>query len=343
MAETVAMGDTNPNQNTAITINFQVFIFASIAVFIVGLLIGTIEIIYLQDFFTKKGLSKKILYKLLLYTSFLLLMIFILFPIAAMLESDSGIFDPYVWQKFGNFLYSMVFLNTMIQMMFSLLISLIYSEVNENLGHGVLFNFFTGKYHSPKEENRIFMFLDMKSSTTIAESLGHIRYFDLLREYYADMSESIINTHGEVYQYIGDEIVITWRYDKGIKNNNCIKCFFLLQEKFHQKAGWYHDQFGVVPSFKAGIHAGVVTTGEIGALKKEIIFTGDVLNTTARIQSLCNSFNTDLIISDDLLAGLDTTSEFEVHLLGSRNLKGRAGDIILHTVEENEKRMKLTN
>jgi len=69
--------------------------------------------------------------------------------------------------------------------------------------------------------------------------------------------------------------------------------FFAMKEDLRKRADWYNKDFGLLPAFKAGLHFGKVTTGEIGALKKEIIFTGDVLNTTARIQGLCNHHKVD--------------------------------------------------
>ncbi len=52
-----------------------------------------------------------------------------------------------------------------------------------------------------------------------------------------------------------------------------------------------------MPEFKAGFHIGKVITAEIGVIKKDIIFTGDVLNTTARIQGLSNTYEVDMITS----------------------------------------------
>src|SRR4030095_4669483 len=115
-------------------------------------------------------------------------------------------------------------------------ISLFYTEVSENLGQGVLNNFFRGKYHTPKEEERIFMFLDMKSSTTIAENIGHVKYFEMLREYFADLTDPIIEHVGEIYQYVGDEIVVSWKLNNGLQNNNCINCFFAMKSKIKAQA-----------------------------------------------------------------------------------------------------------
>ncbi|WP_273273286.1 adenylate/guanylate cyclase domain-containing protein [Maribacter polysiphoniae] len=322
----------NINPSSTITLTPVVFVFASIAVTLVGLVVGSIEVLWLGNLFSKKSFTLKIGYKVVFYTLFLLGVILITYPIAAALELQVTPFDRRVFNKFSNFLSSMDFVSTMVSVSFSLFISLFYSEISENVGHGVLMNFFTGKYHRPVEEKRIFLFSDMKSSTTIAEKLGHIKYFELLREYYSDFSDAIVRYSGEVYQYVGDEIVISWEYKDGIEDNNCINCFFAMKEALAKKADRYAATFGVVPTFKAALHVGKVTTGEIGALKKEIIFTGDVLNTTARIQGLCNIYNVDILVSEDLIKVLPLGNKFQVSALGTTELKGKEEKMELYTI-----------
>ena len=326
--------EENSNQSVVIRMTPMVFLFASIAIIVVGLLVGTIEVVWLGNLFSKKSFSRKITYKLIFYTIFLLLVILISYPIAAALESQIFLFDGIILDKMLDFLTSIEFASTMVSILFSLFVSLFYSEISDNIGHGVLMNFFTGKYHKPIEEKRIFLFSDMKSSTTIAEHLGHIKYFELLREYYSDFSDAIIRHSGEVYQYIGDEIVVSWKYEEGIKNNNCINCFFAMKEALKKRSGWYLSTFDVGPTFKAGMHVGKVTTGEIGALKKEIIFTGDVLNTTARIQGLCNTYNVDILVSEDLIKSLELEPEFKINSMGVVDLKGKKEHIALFTILE---------
>jgi adenylate cyclase len=322
----------NLNKSAVIRMTPEVLLFASIAIIVVGLLVGAIEVLWLGNLFSKKSLLHKVAYKFGFYTIFLLLVILISYPIAAALESQISLFDPIILDKLIDFLFSLEFASTLVSITFSLFVSLFYYEISENIGHGVLMNFFTGKYHQPIEEKRIFLFADMKSSTSIAEQLGHIKYFELLKAYYSDFSDAIIRHSGEVYQYVGDEIVISWMYKNGIKNNNCINCFFAMKEALKKKADWYTSTFGVTPTFKAGLHLGEVTTGEIGALKKEIIFTGDVLNTTARIQGLCNTYNVDILISEDLIHKLQLGSAFQIRSLGKNELKGKEEDLELYTV-----------
>ncbi|MGB5498917.1 MAG: adenylate/guanylate cyclase domain-containing protein, partial [Maribacter sp.] len=86
------------------------------------------------------------------------------------------------------------------------------------------------------------------------------------------------------------------------------------------------------PEFKAGFHCGKVTTGEIGILKKDIFFTGDVLNTTARIQARCNESGTDNLISQELLSQLNIDDAYELTAMGECALKGRREKINLFSI-----------
>ncbi len=110
----------------------------------------------------------------------------------------------------------------------------------------------------------------------------------------------------------------------------------MMKETFRKHSESYIEQFGLVPDFKAGFHYGNVTTGEIGDLKKEIFFTGDVMNTTARIQSNCNKYETDILISEDLLLKLKEDDFYQTQAIGECELKGRQETIKLFSVSNKE-------
>ncbi|MEL6192852.1 MAG: adenylate/guanylate cyclase domain-containing protein [Bacteroidota bacterium] len=322
-AEEAATAGLGKLPEGVIELSLPVFIFASLASFAVGLLVGVIELVWLEDAFKDRSFSQKLFFKVGIYLLIMLSIIMITYPIANAIEENRSVLDVEVWQKLGRYLISINFISTLVQMAFSLFIVFFYAGIRANVGQGVLLNFFTGKYHKPVEENRIFMFLDMKSSTTIAERLGHTRYFELLRKYYSSLSDAIIAHHGDVYQYIGDEIVITWEYEAGLSHANCIDCFFSMKETLQKKGADFEKAFGFLPTFKAGLHLGEVTTGEIGALKKEIFYTGDVLNVTSRIQSLCNQFQKDFLVSEELINMLPKELDYPTESLGKYMLKGR--------------------
>ncbi|HMS64275.1 MAG TPA: adenylate/guanylate cyclase domain-containing protein, partial [Ignavibacteria bacterium] len=170
-------------------------------------------------------------------------------------------------------------------------------QINRLMGQNVLLNYVMGKYQLPLEEELIFMFLDLKSSTTIAEKIGLQKNHEFLNDFFYDMTDPILESKGIIYQYVGDEIVITWHMKDGTNDLNCINCFFKIQNKILGKKEKYLKKFDVYPEFKAGLHCGKVITGEIGDIKKDIVYHGDTVNTSSRIQYECNTHNKTLLIS----------------------------------------------
>ena len=102
-----------------------------------------------------------------------------------------------------------------------------------------LLSLFTGKYYYPEEEVRTIMFVDLAGSTSIAEELGTIRFSSFLKDWFSDISESIFAWRGQVYQYLGDGFILSWRkkYDKsGIFP---INCFYDMQRIINEKQEYY--------------------------------------------------------------------------------------------------------
>ena len=204
--------------------------------------------------------------------------------------------------------------------------------MNTKFGPGVFWKIVTGKYRVPKAAERIFMFLDINSSTTIAENLGEVNYHRLLKDFFAHVTNPIINNYGEIYQYVGDEVIVGWNLAKGVRNNHCIQCFFEIKNEIEKHSDYYFQTYGLVPTFKAGIHSGNVIAGEIGIIKRDITYSGDVLNTTARIRSMCKELNAEFIASSDLLQHLQSTDQFNIHELGSIELRGKKKKIELSSL-----------
>ncbi|MCJ7467560.1 MAG: adenylate/guanylate cyclase domain-containing protein [Maribacter sp.] len=186
-----------------------------------------------------------------------------------------------------------------------------------------------GKYFHPKSEERIFMFLDLKGSTSIAEKLGERQYFHFLRKVFSDVTPVLLDTKAEVYQYVGDEIVVSWNLKNGLKNLNCIRCFQNIMQLLKDLRPSYIDQFKAVPEFKAGLHVGRAIIGEIGVIKRDIAYSGDVLNTTARIQSKCNELGASLLISENLLNHFPK-NHLSFRSMGKFELRGKSEALSLY-------------
>ena len=157
-------------------------------------------------------------------------------------------------------------------------------------------------------------------------------YNELLSDFYADLTEPVLRSGGEIYQYVGDEVVVSWSVKRGISNANCIKCFFDINKIIERETSNYIEKYGLVPEFKAGLHYGNVTMGEIGIIKRDISFSGDVLNTTSRIQSTCNQYNEKLLVSDELLEMLEHS--YKTKSLGELDLRGKSVKIKVSAVRE---------
>lgn len=199
-------------------------------------------------------------------------------------------------------------------------------------GHGSLWKIITGKYRLPKGEKRIFMFVDLNSSTSIAERLGEVRYHHLLKDFFAHITNPIIDNDGEIYQYVGDEVVVAWNYAKGITDNHCVRCFYAMKKEIEKRSRYYEQTYGWIPTFKAGIHSGNVVTGEIGIIKRDITFSGDVLNTASRMLGKCKEFNVEMVASSELLHGLPALDHNNIRELGSIQLRGKERTVELSTL-----------
>ncbi len=205
-------------------------------------------------------------------------------------------------------------------------------QVNLFLGSNNLWKLLRGKFYIPREEERIFMFLDLKSSTNHAEKLGHIKYSKMIQDCFNDLGV-VVENEAEIYQYVGDEVILTWQLRDGLRNQNCINAYFNFKQQLEKKRDYYLSAYKITPNFKAGINAGMVTVTEIGKYKKEIAYHGDTINTAARIQGKCNEFKKELLISGSLKDKLGNT-DFTFENLDSIELRGKDSQVRIYSVNK---------
>lgn len=237
---------------------------------------------------------------------------------------------PDVLAEFDGFFKQWIFIKNFVIWLFIILGTLIVFMINDKFGPGVFPDYLKGKYFQPKKEKRIFMFADIKDATTIAEELGEEKYFNFLKDFFRDIAPAIVQTRGEVYQYVGDEVVISWKMKNGLKEGNVLRCFYNMQKIISYKSPKYLKKYNAVPNFKVGIHYGMVMVGEIGQIKREIVFSGDVLNTAARIAAACNDLGVAILASKDF-ANITAALPKNVKVIdmGEETLKGKAEDTAL--------------
>jgi class 3 adenylate cyclase len=214
----------------------------------------------------------------------------------------------------------------------SLLVSAVF-ELTRLVGSRVLLNVALGRYRSPVREARVLMFLDLAGSTSLAETMGELRVQSLLTRFFFDIDGAIVAHGGEVHAYVGDEVIVTWPLDERISGGRCIDCFFAIADSIAEKADSYRQEFGMVPSFRAGLHAGHVVISECGSSRRQLAYFGDTVNVTARLQEHCKEVGRNLLVSADLLRHMKLKPAFAVEPLGEARLRGRAAAIEVFAVE----------
>lgn len=211
------------------------------------------------------------------------------------------------------------------------------AQVNRLLGRGVLVRLILGRYHRPREESRIFLLVDLRGSTNITERLGNLRYHSFLKRFIADVTASAVRYGGEVHRYVGDEVILTWTERRGLEDAACVRSVFAMADVIEAASARYMADFGVVPSFWAGLHLGPVITGEVGDVKHEIVYLGDTLNTSARIEQACREFQKPFLASADVIEAIELPAGLEAESLGPVELRGIGSSIELLAVTSNDR------
>ena len=175
------------------------------------------------------------------------------------------------------------------------------------------------------------MFIDLKDSTPIAEKLGHKDYFRFIRDFIYSISIALIEYNGRIYQYVGDEIVVSWPYNH-TNTKRCMDALIEARKILQRNSERFRRKYGIVPEFRVGIHAGEVTIGEIGVIKKDLAMSGDTMNTTARIRSACSELKQKFIVSKDFIDAIDL-KEWQSESLGIIDLKGKDKGIELFALK----------
>jgi adenylate cyclase len=238
-----------------------------------------------------------------------------------------------VWLMFGQFIVV-----GGVDLAFSLVLvvvgNLLFS-VNDLLGPGALFAFAAGRYYHPRIEERALLFIDMRSSTAIAERLGELRFLDLLNRFIVNVSLAVAEEGGEIHKYVGDEVIATWRLAPGPNEPACVRACFSALDRIRAEGPAYEREFGLTPDFRAGLHCGPVAVGELGYLKKEIALIGDSMNTVARIVDACRGANARVLASAALLDRLAALPPgMTSGPLGELAMRGKERPLELFVLEE---------
>jgi len=309
--------------------------------FLLGLLFGLtngfLEVFIFKQRFRRMNFGYTVILKTFLFAAAFIATVILFILIKNYILAFLGIFERARENEIAAFFSSTVFFkHGMYAVLFSFGINF-FLQVDKKMGKNVLLNLFFGRFHRPRKQERIIMFVDLASSTAIAEKIGDQKYSAFLKDFFYDIDEIISNTKGAVYQYVGDEAVVVWSVKDGTENSNCIRCYTDAQKSIYEKKDKYIKPYGVYPQFKAGIHLGEVIVTEVGGLKSEIAYHGDTMNTASRLCTAAKKYNNGLLISAELLSYLQNIDEsYSVESIGLVKFRGKEHDIAAFSVNAKE-------
>jgi adenylate cyclase len=205
-------------------------------------------------------------------------------------------------------------------------------QMSQLVGARTLRNIVLGRYHRPRDEHRFFLFIDIVGSTALAERVGAAAVHRFLNIVFGLASDVIDDHDGEIYQFVGDEVVVTWTVHEGGRDARPIRCFLAIAAALAEAEGELGRDFGVVARVRGALHAGPVISGEIGKSKREVVFHGDVMNTTARLEQLAKDLDRAFIVSAEALARLEERDGYVLEDLGPRTIRGRAAPVVVYAV-----------
>jgi adenylate cyclase len=205
--------------------------------------------------------------------------------------------------------------------------------ISNIVGHRTFLNFITGRYHTPVEESRFVLFVDIAGSTGLAERLGGLAIHRLLDRAFRLLTLAVVDYRGEVLNYVGDEVIVTWPERPGAIDCRPLRCFGAMREELSRASSQFEREFGTVPRIRGSLHFGPVIVGEIGDIKRAIVFNGDVMNTAARLEELSRNVDGGFLASRAAMQRFDSAPPFAVRDLGRLAIRGRADGIDVVGIE----------
>jgi len=209
-------------------------------------------------------------------------------------------------------------------------------RIHSLIGARMLLNFLLGRYHRPLRERCVFMFVDFLDARGLANRLGDLRAQSLISAVFFDIDGAIVELGGEPHRYLADELVVTWEFGRGTKDARCVKCALRIAALVRANAASYRDRFGEAPQLRMALHGGPVVVSEIGDDRREIVYFGDTINTTARLRGLAKKIRRTCLISAFLLEQVPLPSGIRVENMGSFALSGKALETHVYALHDGE-------
>ena len=301
----------------------------------IGLLLALLELFVFARGAKKLKFIWLLSLRTLLYLILISTIIFIVVLISHSKRFNLDFLEVVQSARFQEYLHGSNFSNAIVYtLIFTFTINFI-RMISRKMGQGMLKSYIQGTYYAPVHQARIIMFVNVADSKRIVHELGPTKLHRFLNDLFFDFTTAVVTNRGIIYEYIEDLVVITWSVDKGLRNANCIRTFFDIQETINNNKEEYLEKYGFIPHLQAGLHTGSVVRAEIGEVKTQIVFHGDTMNTTSRILGKCTELKTGLLTSDQLIRMIGLPRIYNKKSVGEIDLRGKQEPIKLFEIFDN--------
>ena len=178
------------------------------------------------------------------------------------------------------------------------------------------------------------LFSDIRSFTSISESMQPDVLVASLNRYFSVMVELIMERGGIIDKYIGDAIMAFFGAPVGGENDAmaALQAGMAMVESVEV---FNHEQLRLgLPEFKigVGINYGLVTVGNIGTERKmDYTVIGDMVNVASRLEGLTKPYHQPLIFSEYLRERVGDA--VPTRLIDTVAVKGRTGGLRIYTAK----------
>jgi len=304
----------------------------TIAGFIIGASVALLELFVFGGKLQRVAFINVFLLRVTVYFLLAGLVTFNLFVISRTIKYNLTPVEAFYSQEFQTYLSTKYHI-ALAFCFLAISLAVFTLQMARKLGPDNLWAFVTGKYQTPKKEMCIFMFISLGGIDAIINKTGNLQFHNFINDFVYDVSNIIRVRKGKIVHYMEDEVVVFWKVRAGVDKANCIRTYFELCHKIAGHFEYYHSKYGLLPKPKCAVHAGSAVRAEIGEVKSEISFFGDVVNTTSRILHEAVTDQTDILISQSVMDLIQLPIHYQVSDQGDFSLKGKHRKIHLYSLQ----------
>jgi adenylate cyclase len=208
------------------------------------------------------------------------------------------------------------------------IIGILMIRIIHFVGLSTLFHLLVGTYHRPMLERKVLLFLDVNGSTAMSERLGPFRTRSLMGKFLFDVAEPITDHGGEIYLYKGDGLIALWSFGKALRDAAILRAIDGIFAAMAREEPAYRESFGLVPTFRIGVHGGEVVVSEQGDTKRSIGIYGETINIAARMEDAARAHGVACALSAPVALAL--ADQAALRPIGEERVRGISAPIAVY-------------